>query len=253
MLEARLQHFDTIEQDAPVQQRLISLRHPPIKFAHRGARAHAQENTIDAFVLALQLGATGLETDVWLTSDGIPILNHGGLLRTGIRRRTVGTFRKEDLPPHIPTLRELYQACGNKFELSIDVKDQSAVEPVIETSREFEAETKLWLCHEDWKVAASWRDSTSAHLVNSTRLRVMKDGPEWRAAELADAGVDAVNLHHTDWTGGLTTLFHRFSRYCIAWDAQHQRIISNLVRMGIDAIHSDHVDRLHEGFDQANR
>jgi glycerophosphoryl diester phosphodiesterase len=247
-----LQHFDTIEQDAPVQQRLISLRQPPIKFAHRGGRAHAQENTIDAFVLALQLGATGLETDVWLTSDNIPILDHDGLLRKGLRRRRMRAFRKEDLPSHIPTLRELYQTCGNGFELSVDAKDQSAIGPIIETSREFEAETKLWLCHGDWKVAASWRDLTSAHLVNSTRLRSMKEGPERHAAELANAGVDAVNLHHTDWTGGLTTLFHRFGRYCIAWDAQHQRSISDLVRMGIDAIHSDHVDRLHEGFHQAD-
>jgi glycerophosphoryl diester phosphodiesterase len=247
-----LQHFDTIEQDACVQQRLTSLRRPPIKFAHRGGRAHAQENTIDAFVLALQLGATGIETDVWLTSDGIPILDHDGLLRTGLRRRRVRSLRKEDLPSHVPALHELYQTCGNGFELSVDVKDQAAIEPVIQTAREFDAETKLWLCHEDWKVAASWRDSTSARLVDSTRLSSMKEGPERRAAELADAGVDAVNLHHTDWTGGLTTLFHRFGRYCIAWDAQHQRRISDLVRMGIDAIHSDHVDRLHDGFDQAD-
>lgn len=236
-----------------MQQRLISLRQPPIKFAHRGARAQAQENTLDAFALALRLGATGLETDVWLTSDGIPVLDHDGLLRSGLRRRKIGTFLHQDLPPHIPTLQELYRNCGNKFELSIDVKDPLAFESIINTSREFEAESKLWLCHEDWRLAAQWRDSTSARLVNSTRLRLMKDGPERRAAELSDAGVDAVNLHHTDWTGGLTTLFHRFGRYCIAWDAQHERVISALVRMGVDAIHSDHVDRLHEGFDQADR
>ena len=79
----------------------------------------------------------------------------------------------------------------------------------------------------------------------------MKQGPERHAAELATAGVDAVNLHHSDWTGGLTTLFHRFNRYCIAWDAQHVRIIRDLVRMGIDGVHSDHVDRLQTGFDEA--
>ena len=72
----------------------------------------------------------------------------------------------------------------------------------------------------------------------------MKNGPERRAAELAEAGVDAVNLHHSDWSGGLTTLFHRFNRYCIAWDAQHVRLIKDLFRMGVDGVHSDHVDRL---------
>src|SRR5262249_9005601 len=49
--------FDTVPD---VQQRLPSLLDPPIAFAHRGARAHAPENTIEAFRLALRLGATGL-------------------------------------------------------------------------------------------------------------------------------------------------------------------------------------------------
>ncbi len=72
----------------------------------------------------------------------------------------------------------------------------------------------------------------------------MRQGPERRAAQLAEAGIDAVNLHYTDWTGGLTALFHRFGRYTFGWDAQHERIIRDLVRMGIDGVFSDHVDRL---------
>ena len=41
---------------------LPSLIHPPIAFGHRGARAHAPENTLESFRLALRLGATGLES-----------------------------------------------------------------------------------------------------------------------------------------------------------------------------------------------
>ena len=62
-----------------MQQRLPSLLVPPVAFAHRGARAHAPENTLEAFRLALRLGATGLESDVWLTSDGVPVLDHDGV------------------------------------------------------------------------------------------------------------------------------------------------------------------------------
>ena len=60
----------------------------------------------------------------------------------------------------------------------------------------------------------------------------MKEGPERRAAALADAGIDAVNLHHTDWTGGLTTLFHRFEVLAFGWDAQHARILDELLDSG---------------------
>src|SRR5438552_1283029 len=112
------------------------LRRPPIGFAHRGARAHAPDNTLESFVLTRRLGAAGLDTDVWLT---------------------------------------------------------------------------------------------------------------------AEVGVDCVNMHHTDWTGGLTTLFHRFERYCFGWDAQYHRVLAALLAMGIDGIYSDHVDRLVEAVAESQR
>ena len=69
---------------AAVSQPLPSLRRPPIGFAHRGGMAHAPENTLEAFRLALRLGASGLESDAWLTADGVVVLHHD---------RSIGTFR----------------------------------------------------------------------------------------------------------------------------------------------------------------
>jgi glycerophosphoryl diester phosphodiesterase len=45
-------------------------------FAHRGARASAPENTLAAFDRAFDLGAHGLEMDVRLARDGIPVVHH---------------------------------------------------------------------------------------------------------------------------------------------------------------------------------
>jgi len=45
-------------------------------FAHRGGRALGPENTIAAFDLGLAAGADGLELDVHLSSDGIPVVHH---------------------------------------------------------------------------------------------------------------------------------------------------------------------------------
>src|SRR6476661_2102197 len=95
---------------------------PPIAFAHRGARAHAPENTIESFALALKLGATGLESDVWLTADGVPVLDHDGVVKVGLRRRPIGSMQRAALPSWIPTLEDLYAQCGTMFELSLDVK-----------------------------------------------------------------------------------------------------------------------------------
>lgn len=45
-------------------------------FAHRGASKFAPENTMAAFQLAYELNADGLETDVHLTKDNVPVLIH---------------------------------------------------------------------------------------------------------------------------------------------------------------------------------
>ena len=83
-------------------------------------------------------------------------------------------------------------------------------------------------------------------LVDSTRLRNIKEGSERRAARHLELGIDAVNLHHSDWSSGLVTLWHRFDRYALAWDAQQPRVLRDLLEMGIDGVFSDHVDRMME-------
>ncbi len=232
-----------------MQQRLPSLRVPPIGFAHRGARAHAQENTLEAFRLARKLGATGLESDVWLTKDGEVVLDHDGLVERwwGFVRRPISDHHRHTLPDHIPTLAELYNTCGTDFELSLDVKDDAAVDAVLSTARNAggDALGRLWLCHPRWEKLAALRPlDPDVHLVDSTRLRAIREGPERRAANLAEVGIDALNMHYTDWNGGLTTLLHRFERFAFAWDLQFDHLLRTTLRMGIDGVFSDHVDRM---------
>ena len=236
--------------------RIPSLRRPPIAFAHRGARAHAPENTLEAFALAIRLGATGLESDVWLTADGEVVLDHDGVVRSGLRRRSIGDLERRALPTHIPTLGELYAECGTEVDVSLDVKDPAAIEQVVAVARAAggSATEKLWLCHPDWELVASWRRQwDDVRLVDSTRLSRVKEGAERRAAALAQAGIDAINLHHSDWTGGLATLFHRFDVLAFGWDAQLDRVLFELLDLGIDAVYSDHVDRMVDALVVATR
>jgi glycerophosphoryl diester phosphodiesterase len=228
-----------------VVTRIPGLWRPPVLFAHRGARAHARENTIEAFELALRLGATGLETDVWRTADGRVVLDHDGIHRR-LPRRSIADVDRSALRAHIPTLEEFYAAVGTEHPLSVDVKDPEAFDPMVRIAREHEAAHRLWVCHWDLDLLVEWRArAPEVRLVNSTRLERLPQGPERRAAELARERIDAVNLRRRDWTGGLTTLFHRFEVLSFGWDAQHDHQIEALIDMGIDAVYSDHVDRLH--------
>ena len=222
-----------------------SLLRPPIAFGHRGARAHAAENTLDSFKLALKLGATGLESDVWRTKDGEAVLDHDGVVRSGLRRRSIADCNRGQLPSHIPSLAELYDACGVEFELSLDVKDPAALDATLAAANAAGATEHLWLCHPDWQLVETWRACSDAvKLVDSTRLRRISEGVERRAASLSAAGIDALNMHWTDWNSGLVTLLHRFGRCAFAWDAQQPRALALAFGYGADGVYSDHVDRL---------
>ncbi len=191
---------------------------------------------------------------MWLTADGHAVLDHDGVVGGRLRRSPISSVERRSLPSHVPTLRELYEECGTDFELSLDLKDAGAVAEVVAVARDVGggAEERLWLCHHDWEVVATWRTlSPVAKLVDSTRLKRMKDGPERHAAAVAAAGIDVVNLHHTDWTGGRIALFHRFGLLAFGWDCQHERVLGELLDGGIDAVYSDHVDRMVTALDRA--
>lgn len=220
---------------------------PPIRprcigFAHRGASAEARENTLEAFALALRLGATGLESDVWITGDGVPVLDHDGLMPDGAPFRAV---ERAALPAHVPALRELYDACGRDFELSLDVKDPLAAPAVARVAREAGEPARLWLCHWSWRVVASFRElDAKLRLVDSTRAAVMRTAPRERAERMVALGIDALNLHWSDWSEPLAAAFRARERRLLAWDAQDESALGVALALGVDGVFSDHVARM---------
>ena len=218
---------------------------PPIAFAHRGARAHRRENTLESFELALEMGATGLESDAWLTADGIVVLDHDGVTGPVWRHRAISVQDRAELPAHIPALAELYERCGTDFELSLDVKDPAALEEIVAVARRAGAAERLWLCHNDWRPMAAWRRvAPEVHLVESSNLAWMREGLSARLSALAAAGIDALNLHRSQWDAGVRRELRAVGLLGFAWDAQSDEDLAALCRLGVDGLYSDHVDRM---------
>ncbi|MGH9942422.1 MAG: glycerophosphodiester phosphodiesterase [Pyrinomonadaceae bacterium] len=70
----------------------------PLIIGHRGASADAPENTLAAFARALSDGADGLEFDVRLARDGVPVVIHDATLkRTGGREDTIASLTSDEL------------------------------------------------------------------------------------------------------------------------------------------------------------
>ena len=221
----------------------------PITFAHRGARLLHPENTLPAFRRGLEEGASGLETDAWLSGDGKVVLTHDAGVRGplfGLWQLRVHESSAARLARHgVPRLAALYAELGRDYELSVDLKDDAVVAPIVAEVRRGGDPSRTWLCSPDVELLRELRDEApDFRLVHSTLRRRLPASLERHAADLADARLDAMNLHHTEWNKGLVSLFHRFGVLAFAWDVQEVRYLQAMLRNGIDALYCDHVARM---------
>nr|WP_308421526.1 glycerophosphodiester phosphodiesterase [Compostibacillus humi] len=117
-------------------------------FAHRGASKYAPENTMPAFELAHKMNADGIETDVQLSKDHVPILIHDetgkrttdfpGLIKDltyrQIKELDAGTwFSKQFAGTSIVSLEEFLQWIENKpMRINIELKNNKIDYPHME-------------------------------------------------------------------------------------------------------------------------
>jgi len=117
-----------------------------LKIAHRGAAKYLPENTLPAFLAAFEeYGAEGIEFDVKLSKDGVPVIFHDDCLeRVTNGRGLVSNYTLEELQKldaaywfdpeekcryalrgkgfQIPTLESLFRALGSRL-YCVEIKD----------------------------------------------------------------------------------------------------------------------------------
>ena len=97
--------------------------------AHRGGSLEAPENTIESFEYAIKIGSSYIETDVQLSSDGIPYIFHDDdlsrLFGKDINFNSIHSNEIDKLmlfdKYKIPTLKETLNKFPDTF-FQIDVK-----------------------------------------------------------------------------------------------------------------------------------
>lgn len=119
-----------------------------INYAHRGASGYFPENTMLSFRKAIELGATGIETDVQMTTDGVLVLIHdeyvnrttngSGLVKdftyADLNNLDAGSWFNENYNSEkILTAEELIiLAKSNNILLNLELKNSKIIYPGIE-------------------------------------------------------------------------------------------------------------------------
>lgn len=132
-------------------------------WAHRGASAYAPENTLEAFLLAAEQGADGVELDVQLTKDGEMVVVHdeeidrvsdgSGFVKdytlAELKTLNFNKTHPEYQDVKIPTLREVYEAL-KPTGMTINVELKTGIfwykdleKKVLELTKEMEMEDRV--------------------------------------------------------------------------------------------------------------
>jgi glycerophosphoryl diester phosphodiesterase len=114
-----------------------------LNVAHRGASAVAPENTLAAFEKAAEVGADGIELDVRLCADGVPVVIHDAtvdgttdgsgrvaeMTLTQLRQLDAGAwFDPAFAGEPLPTLAETLATVGGRLLLNIELKGEGVLD-----------------------------------------------------------------------------------------------------------------------------
>jgi glycerophosphoryl diester phosphodiesterase len=106
-------------------------------FGHRGARGHEPENTVRSVRKALELGADGIEVDVYFVDGELVVIHDDTLERTTngrgrVVKKSFAYLRSLDAGAgeRIPTLAEIFDAVNHRALINVELKGPHTAAPV---------------------------------------------------------------------------------------------------------------------------
>jgi len=109
--------------------------------AHRGFSSKYTENTISAMKAALECGVDGIEMDIRLSKDNIPVVFHDSTLRRlypnggklGVEALTLAEIQALEF---IPSLQEVLELFGSRTQLMLEIKEAPRASELVKLVKE---------------------------------------------------------------------------------------------------------------------
>jgi len=233
----------------------------PLVIAHRGANAHAPENTLPAFQKAVELGAHGAENDILLTQDGIVVLSHDVTIDrcsngTGrIDEMTLAQLREYDFGSwfspefagtQIPTLEEFLEVVAGMGFILIELKTNDrdiAAQAVAAVKARGLMDKTVFQSFDMAAIQACKAADPAAKIAllygGGDYDRQIRTDP---AAFIAEHRLDALHPQHTVVTSKLVRACKEAGVPVRTWTVNERNRISAVIGQGVQGIISDEIE-----------
>ena len=223
---------------------------PPLVYAHRGDRSRAEDNTLEAYLLAVEAGADGIELDVRRTADGVLVMNHDDR-RPGfppIVEMTFSDIRSQ--LPSMPTFTETLASIPRHVWLNVEIKnfpseadfdeERAMARAVIETIARHDSLDRILLSSFD-PATMQRAAEVDPRLLRAQLVRLPYDVDTAIAAALSQ-GAHAVNpelAHLTDDPAAIVERIHSAGLKAIVWRVNAPQDIAMVFNAGADGVVTD--------------
>jgi glycerophosphoryl diester phosphodiesterase len=231
----------------------------PILFAHRGASAHAPENTLAAFDLALRHEADAFELDAKLSADGQVVVIHDQTVerttdgKGDVRYMTLAALQELDAGSffdiafrgeHIPTLAQVFETFGHKTYINVELTnyaspDDDLPDRVVDLVKHNRLEKRVLFSSFNPRALLKVKRLIPDVPVGLLALPGRRGW--WARSWLGRIVVpyDALHPESSDVTAGLVTSVHHRGHRVNVWTVNQPEEMQRLFALGVDGIFTD--------------
>lgn len=230
----------------------------PIIFGHRGACAHAPENTVASFRLAVEEGADFVELDAKLSKDNQVMVIHdqtvdrttngsgriNELTRAELQALDAGSkFAAQYAGEKIPTLDEVFKAVRQQIYVNVELTNYaSKKDDLIALVAEVVKANHM----EDRVIFSSFLPGNlkKIHvLIPQAPVAILClpgiQGAVSRSSLMLGVSPKVVHPYLADTTAAMVKKEHARGRRVHVWTVNEAQDMENLLKMGVDGIFTD--------------
>ncbi|MHA1819336.1 MAG: glycerophosphodiester phosphodiesterase [Promethearchaeota archaeon] len=246
-------------------------------WAHRGASGYVFENTEEAFELAIEQGANGLESDVRMSSDGVLVLFHDSKVMYQDKLKRISKLKISEIDsielgpqklkvPHVEDIFRKYKNRKNKYgeliKFSLDMGNPGVGLKLIDLIKDLKFEDQVELTpSSNWpfliRILRKFREkSESIVIIDSAKPSKWKSILKWNYYQMFDKlkalNIKGINLKEDKVTPDVIRMIKERGFKLYVWDCHREEQIRKILnyikenneddKIQIDAIYTNYPD-----------